>query len=355
MESCPIIHVNPVKNIQLRSLYPMDSMNQEYYQAILAAYPLPPVSQIEARESGMNNTTRYAVLEDGQTIVLRIYENHRSTLKLAAEHELLLQLAQQQLLPFLIPCPLRTDQGRTWTTANDGKLAALFTYLPGIKPAADRHDLSYAYGQVVGQLTQAMEKLQLEAAPAYPPYDELLGPDTEEVAATARNLYASDPALTALAEDADFLLKVLAALNRYADAIRCLNRQWIHGDVSFANVLIEPEGVIRAVLDFEFATRDSRAMELAVCLAEQLSAPGGLSLIVIHELLAGYRSVRPLESEELKLLPELLQLRKLDVFLHFLHRYQEGLDPAPVLLDQTRKSAAVCRFISSHADHIRSL
>ena len=324
----------------------MDTTNQSYYRAILAAYPLPPALRIEERDSGMNNTTRYAVLEDGQVQVLRVYENHRSDLKLAAEHELLLLLARQAL-PFQIPCPLHTKQGGTWTTAPDGKLAAVFAYWPGANPAAGRHDLSYAYGRAVGELTLAMEELQPAAAPAYPPYDELLGPDTEEAAASARRLYNTDPALSALAGDAGFLLDVLNSLS-------ALERQWIHGDFSHSNVLVEG-GEIRAVLDFEFATRDLRAMELAVCLAEQLSAPGGLSRAVAKEMLAGYRSVRTLVAEELERLPELLQLRKLDVFLHFLHRYQAGLDPAQVLQDQTRKSSAVCRFIGSHADWIRSL
>ncbi|GIP12522.1 MULTISPECIES: phosphotransferase [Paenibacillus] len=331
----------------------MDTTNQSYYRAILAAYPLPPALRIEERDSGMNNTTRYAVLEDGQVQVLRVYENHRSDLKLAAEHELLLLLARQAL-PFQIPCPLHTKQGGTWTTAPDGKLAAVFAYLPGAKPAAGRHDLSYAYGRAVGELTLAMEELQPAAAPAYPPYDELLGPDTEEAAASARRLYNTDPALSALAGDAGFLLDVLNSLSAQAASIRRLERQWIHGDFSHSNVLVEG-GEIRAVLDFEFATRDLRAMELAVCLAEQLSAPGGLSRAVAKEMLAGYRSVRTLVAEELERLPELLQLRKLDVFLHFLHRYQAGLDPAQVLQDQTRKSSAVCRFIGSHADWIRSL
>lgn len=331
----------------------MDTTNQTYYRAILAAYPLPSILRIEERDSGMNNTTRYVVLEDGQVQVLRIYENHRSVLKLAAEHELLLLLARKEL-PFQIPCPLHTEQGGTWTAAPDGKLAAVFTYLPGVKPAADRHDLSDAYGRAVGQLTLAMEELQLKAAPSYPPYDELLGPDTEEAAANARRLYKTDPALSVLAGEAGFLLDVLDSLSSQAESIRRLKRQWIHGDFSHSNVLVE-NGKIRAVLDFEFATHDVRSMELAVCLAEQLSAPGGLSRAVVKELLAGYRSVRPLEAEELERLPELLQLRKLDVFLHFLHRYQTGLDPASVLQDQTRKSAAVSLFISSQADWIRSL
>lgn len=230
----------------------------------------------------------------------------------------------------------------------------MFNYLPGAKPAADRHDLSYAYGRVVGQLTFAMKGLQLQAAPSYSPYDELLGPDTKEAAVSARRLFQTDPTLTALAEEADLLLDVLGSLAGQTETIRGLERQWIHGDFSYANALME-KGEISAVLDFEFATRDLRAMELAVCLAEQLSAPDGLTKAVVKELVAGYRSVRPLEAEELELLPELIQLRKLDVFLHFLNRYQAGLDPVQVLRDQTSKSAAVCRFIGWQADWIRSL
>lgn len=325
----------------------------DYIQAILEAYPLPPCLGIEERDSGMNNTTRYVLLPDEQVRVLRIYENHRSTDKLAAEHELLLLLAKQEL-PFAVPCPLRTRQGGTWTVAPDGKLAALFTYLSGVKPTPDQHHLAYAYGLATGQLTQAMEGLRLEAAPAYPPYDELLGGDTIEAAESARRLYHADPDLASLAGEANFLLDILTSLSSRAESIRRLARQWIHGDFSHANVLMDG-GSVSAVLDFEFATHDLRVMELAVCLAEQLSAPGGLSRSVVVEMLAGYRQARELTADELACLPELLQLRKLDVFLHFLDRYQAGLDPATVLRDQTRKSATVCRFISTEADWIRSV
>lgn len=324
-----------------------------YMQAILEAYPLPPCLGIEERDSGMNNTTRYARFPGEQVRVLRIYENHRSTEKLAAEHGLLLLLAEQQL-PFAVPCPLRTRQGGTWTIAPDGKLAALFTYLSGAKPAPDQHHLAYAYGRATGQLTQAMAGLRLQAAPAYPPYDELLGGDTTEAAESARRLYHATPGLASLAGEANFLLDTLASLSSRAESIRRLARQWIHGDVSHANVLMDG-GNVSAVLDFEFATHDLRAMELAVCLAEQLSAPGGLSRRVVLEMLTGYRQASQLAADELACLPELLQLRKLDVFLHFLNRYEAGLDPAAILLDQTRKSAAVCRFISTEADWIRSV
>ncbi|MEO3944624.1 phosphotransferase [Gorillibacterium sp. CAU 1737] len=327
--------------------------NDAYYRSILASYPLPPVLRIEERDSGMNNTTRYAVLEDGSVRVLRIYENHREEAKLATEHELLLRLTQEDL-PFLVPCPLYTEQGSTWTTAPDGKLASLFPLLPGKRPAADRHTLSYAYGRVVGQLTQAMEQLTLDVEPSYPPYDELLSVDTNEAAGSARRLYEQDAALSAFAGEADYLLAILDRLSSQAESIRRLNRQWIHGDFSHANALVS-EDAVTSVLDFEFATRDLRAMELAVCLAEQLSAPGGLQRAVIEELLDGYRSVRALQPEELRLLPELLQLRKLDVFLHFLNRYQTGLDPVQVLQDQTSKSARVCRFLDEQADWIRRL
>ncbi|WP_018752895.1 phosphotransferase [Paenibacillus sanguinis] len=331
----------------------MTTLHPDYIPAILEAYSLPPGLGVEERDSGMNNTTRYVLLPDEEVRVLRIYENHRSTEKLAVEHELLRLLAEQEL-PFAIPCPLRTREGGTWTIAPDGKLAALFTYLSGAKPTPEQHHLAYAYGLATGQLTQAMEGLRLQAAPAYPPYDELLGGHTAEAAESARRLYHADPALASLAGEANFLLDIWVSLSSRAESIRHLERQWIHGDFSHANVLMDG-GAVSAVLDFEFATHDLRAMELAVVLAEQLSAPGGLSRRVVLDMLAGYRQASQLTTDEWACLPELLQLRKLDVLLHFLNRYEAGLDPVAILVDQTRKSAAVCQFISTEADWIRSV
>jgi len=320
----------------------MDSREQNDYLPIFTHYSLPRVSAIEVRDSGMNNTTRYAVLEDGSVRVLRVYENHRDAAKLRTEHKLLLRLRDREL-PFAVPCPIRTASGSTWVEAPSGKPAALFTYLEGARPAGERRDLAAEYGRTVGRLVQALEGLELAEPPAYPAYDELLDTPPMELEAVAAAFHRS-PALADAAEDADYLLRKLTSLRNKADEIRGLPRQLIHGDVSYANVLAEGN-TITAVLDFEFATRDLRAMELAVCLAEQLSVPGALSANMAREMIAGYESVLPLEEAERRMLPFLVQLRKLDVFLHFWRRHEAGLDPAEVLIEQTKRSARVSRYL----------
>ncbi|WP_058304305.1 phosphotransferase [Gorillibacterium timonense] len=323
----------------------MNENEQAYYLTILANYSLPKVLSVETRDSGMNNTTRYAVLEDRSVRVLRIYENHQDLDKLRAEHEVLLQL-QRQVLPFAVPYPVTTKSGLTWVEAEDGKLASLFPYLNGSRPSSDLHEMASEYGRVVGSLVQAMAVLEVKESPAYPPYDERL--DTpREILLAVENDFETHPVLASLMEDVRYLIDRFKALQEKAEEVRGLPRQWIHGDFSYANALVEGNRV-SAVLDFEFATRDIRAMELAVCLAEQLSAPGGISSSSMTDMLSGYQSVFPLEASELRLLPPLIQLRKLDVFLHFWERFTAGLDPVQVLMEQTERAAAVCRFVDEH-------
>ena len=315
---------------------------QAQCRAVLAGYTLPPLRAVEARESGMNNTTRYAVLEDGSLRVVRIYENHTDEAKLRTEHELLLKLSRERL-PFAVPCPVAADNGATWVTTPSGKPAALFHYLEGERPGQQDRSLAGEYGRTVGRLVQTLAKVELAEPPAYPAYDELLD-ITEEDLRTVADSFRRSPALAAAAEDAAELLDQVTALKKSAGELHRLPRQLIHGDVSFANLLTQ-DGRVSAVLDFEFATRDIRAMELAVCLAEQLSVPGGLDGELIREMIAGYEAILPLEAEERRLLPHLVKLRKLDVFLHFWHRREAGLDPDEVLLDQTKRSVRVCRFV----------
>jgi Ser/Thr protein kinase RdoA (MazF antagonist) len=122
-------------------------------------------------------------------------------------------------------------------------------------------------------------------------------------------------------------------------ALRELPHQLIHGDINDSNLLAAKEepSRIAAVLDFEFCTRDLRAMEPAVVVSGLLEADR--SRDAVPALLEGYARRVRLTLAEAEAIPRLVRLRKLDVFVHFLGRYLDGVDGDEALREQIVSAA----------------
>ncbi len=65
--------------------------------------------------------------------------------------------------------------------------------------------------------------------------------------------------------------KVYCELLPLTETFKTLPHQLIHGDINSSNLLMDEDGMISRVLDFEFVTIDLRAMEIEICLSEVLS------------------------------------------------------------------------------------
>lgn len=300
--------------------------------------------------SGWNNTTRY-VRADGRKWVLRVYETHRETDKVAFEHALLRSLGEMDL-PFGVPCPIRARNGATYVVTQDGteRLACVFPYLEGERPPERDRQAAAAIGTAAARLSIALAQVQVVGEPQYPPYYELnlahplCSPD--KVAAFCA---APPEAFASEAERLNVIGQALHEIRSMLPQLRELPHQLIHGDINHSNLL--GENTITAVLDFEFCTWDARAMELAVIVAGLLSESEEHSdiddLPLIESMLRGFGESLRLSREEVEAIPILVRLRKLDVFLHFLGRFWDGVDNADVLLTQLRSAeCGLKRFLT---------
>lgn len=124
------------------------------------------------------------------------------------------------------------------------------------------------------------------------------------------------------------------------ESLKNLPQQLVHGDLNFSNLLVDSEqsGKVIALLDFEFCTKDVRAMEPAVVISGFLGMAE--EKVAIRQFCAGFASRVRLTEEEIAAIPVLLRLRLVDVFLHFLSRYREGTDDSHVLQEQIGMLAA---------------
>ncbi|OBZ17365.1 phosphotransferase [Bacillus sp. FJAT-26390] len=315
------------------------------FTAYLKEYEIHELCEVENRESGMNNTTRM-VTSGGQRFVLRIYNNHKDADIVRLEHEVLAELKRQEI-SFAVPVPVRNKQGDTVTIAKDGTLSSLFHYIEGDRPSVANTAHVYALGITAAELTKALGRIQPTRKPMYSPYYQL-----ESTYATmdgAAFLAMADRSEQLAARRSSFIAlnEERQRLSAECDQLARLPQQWIHGDLVFNNTVSQGDAII-GVLDFEFATVDVRAMELAVIIVD-LIKPGDSSF---HEqiklLLQGYRSALSLSEQEDKQLSSLMKLRLLDVALHFAVRLRDQLDKEEVLCGIIDQSMFGCQWINDN-------
>ncbi|MFP3122817.1 phosphotransferase [Ectobacillus funiculus] len=278
--------------------------------------------------TGANNTTRFVEVQD-ERYVLRIYETHQDEDKVRYEHSVLLALKELPLL-FGIPEPIMTPEGDTVVRTKDGKIAGLFRFLDGVNPTLDDPAQLRSFGWTTGQLTRFLAKVGVNQAPVYRPYYEIENTHPRCSLQEVIRFCMNPPAeFTAQAAELLYISKQLTVFQESIPMLKQLPHQLVHGDLNGSNILVNEAGEVSAVLDFEFVTNDLRVMELAVCLADCIR-PGQDEAIIwtkIDAFLSGYGSVMKLTEAEIAMIPILIQLRRLDVFLHFLGRHWDGIDP----------------------------
>ncbi|WP_134702638.1 phosphotransferase [Ammoniphilus sp. YIM 78166] len=308
---------------------------------IQSQYPICPDAKLRIGKSGMNNSTFY--IQDGvSSYVLRRYEGHKDVDKVGFEHTVLFALARESL-PFHTPVPILTCDGASYMTTEEEKLVSLFPFIPGDNPTFAEPGQLLEFGRGTAVLTKVLSSVEVDAKPAYPPYYEM--EVTKEVLE-----FCSNPPFPELAGELEEMGRQLLDFSRHVPTLRSLPHQLIHGDLNASNVLYDSAGKLTAILDFEFVTYDLRVMELAVCLSD-VTKPGmddELRWLKIEAYLQGYGSELRLSPEEIQVIPLLIQLRRLDVFVHFLGRYWDGVDEIGTVKAQIQSTRARTQWLEAN-------
>lgn len=278
--------------------------------------------RVESKESGVNNTTRFVYTPMG-TFVLRIYDNHEDMNKIMYESTVLQQL-QRVKLSYRVPKPFHTLKGNPYVVTVSGKIAVVFEYIEGER--ADMQDSRHvaAIGKAMGELTDALSRIQLDVDAAYEPYYEL---------------YEVHPLVTKERLDGwmkeksegplhNEVLLLNAGIDRLLNDIPALCRlpvQLTHSDIVAGNVLVDGDE-ISGILDFEFVTPDLRAMDAAVFLCELIRHENEDSWSLVESFITGYGQAARLNGDEIAALPQLILLRSMVLCIHFLGRAWDGID-----------------------------
>ncbi len=299
-----------------------------------AAWPISGPWHISSLLGGTNNVILRADTTDGQSYVLRLSTDLTRAPRMRYEAELL-QALEDEDLPFRLPVPLKANSGdiivRFEHEQGTDTIATLSPLLPGNlhdRPP-ERNDLLCASHAA---LTLALLDKALATLPEMQPPDGYTPLPTFGELAHWHPL-VSDPlsAVEHLPIDRKQAKQIRAFLNDVIENVprlyATLPQQVLHRDYDPGNILVDQQRVT-AVLDFEFAGRDIRVLDLCVALswwpANVLGT--GKEWDLIDTFGAAYMHQVSLSEEELHAVPAVFRLRDATSFVHRMGRYLAGME-----------------------------
>jgi homoserine kinase type II len=276
---------------------------------------MPAPKDVRRPAGGTNNS----VFLLDESYVLRIYDNLDAG-QIAAEHRLLADLNawhDRADLPFAVPAPLPTMDGRT----TDGS-AALFPYVAG-RPA-DYNRLGEI--ELAGEALGVLDGVLAELSDTLPPREwngrfDALHPAVDDIAQLYDELDRSMPGDPGVAWFGDHAARTERA---YLAVVPTLPAQIIHGDFALSNVLVH-DGRVAAVLDFEVARTGPRVDDpvAAIGVTTRFGTPGDLDRLAA--LRRGYARAVTLSPAEEAAIPTLLRNRALQSAVWRAGRWRLGL------------------------------
>jgi len=227
----------------------------------LDGYVLRPPVEAFPIGQGMNSRT-VGVHTGGGDFLWKRYQPIHAEASIRYEHRLLDWLATREL-SFAVPSPVPDGKGDTLRATDDG-LHALFPLIPGSPP-------DYAHPLQLENVGAGLAELQAALA-SYPtaPRTEMSGCNVlgsvhsaifhpHTLSAAELGLPGREPFVSLLA----WWREEVAAVQGFIDGtFQTLPRQVIHGDFAPVNTL-HLEERLTAIVDFEFAGPDVRAVDVA--------------------------------------------------------------------------------------------
>lgn len=220
-----------------------------------------PLEPFDLPAQGTNNQTKAFESPSGR-FVWRAYLTHSERETILWEHELLEWLSRRSL-SVAVPVPVPMSQGDTLYQDERG-FHALFPMIPGTAP--DRLNLTQmeSVGAALGELHRTLASYPKTARPGLATYGTI-----ERVHSRIPDPATMEPGQFGMSE-ADAANELFAwwrsAVRQVQQWQRAsyhrLPQQVIHGDFTPTNTLVVDDSV-SAMLDFDFALLDVRAMDVA--------------------------------------------------------------------------------------------
>jgi homoserine kinase type II len=297
----------------------------EVVKEALANFLEDPLSaKVSPTSSGVNNIVQYVETADKRSLILRIYNNGCNTAAVEYEHAILREIDRDSL-PFAVPQYISSLTGKTMMTLESGTQCCMCLRIPGVLP---KNSDPKPLGRAAGQLMKAMARIELDLQPPIAPYfrvydvHKAIGGDKAKFYD-----YCKGPQFDQCRQGIETLCNALRDIDVSVETMlgQHLPQQIIHGDLHYDNVLCDDiTGDVTGLLDFEFCTKDWRAMEVAVCLSKYVGEDDPFPLV--DSFIDGYCENGELTELECLGLPDMINLRVLSNCVYFVGRAISGQD-----------------------------
>lgn len=271
------------------------ALGAETLAELIARYDVGSLVSAKGIAEGVSNSNWLVETEGrdgrGARFILTMYERRIDTADLPFFLGLLDHLAGHGCA---VPATIHDRQGALWRKV-EGKAVALIEFLPGVSPTVPTPAQVRAVGAALARVHLAARGFPLARR-------DRLDPDTNRAALER----CGSERLAAIAPELEQGLDLARTLTeRWPDG---LPRSIIHSDLFPDNVLMLGDRVT-GLIDFYFAAGGMMAYDLAVTHAAWCFDKAGASFApdLGRALVAGYESVRPLESAERDALPVLAE------------------------------------------------
>jgi len=298
----------------------------DLFHELASHYFTSDIEQMNNVPFGLTNDSQIIVVRN-QRYIARIYNEYSKTLeRLLFEIELTSFLTSQNL-SFHIPEFMITRDGEQFVKLSNGQLGAVMPFIEGIVPQLSSETDIKQYGKVVGELSAALQEYNGEEAIDAVRFYSLNTIHPLCTEATIDQFLQAPPFL--IEQDALVILrKAFHEMNDNSPFFQQLPQQMIHHDVLVFNLLADQvTGEITGVLDFDFASYDIRALELAVCLNHLLQF-NDRSLTGLEWFLDEYGLYMTLTEEETESFPLLMRLYYVSLLCIYIGQHRSGKDIA---------------------------
>ena len=305
---------------------------------------------LEPTSGGVNNIVQYIHLPNGERELLRIYNNGCDEKRVNFEHAILKQVNTFDL-SFQVPNFEETKDGKTMARLSNGADACICKVIPGVLP---KLTCAQDLGRTAGELNTALTKVNIDpsmcnCAPYYKLFEVHHAVTKENFEQTMNENYFDD-----VRPVADRMLKeVLKIYDLASTTYQSLPTQLIHGDLHYDNVLVQ-DGKVTALLDFEFAAFDWRALEIAIGLSKYAGEEPD-AMPYFQDYITGYATTGILTKEEAQAVPDLINLRILSNIVYFVGRHIAGEDDISSITTRIENYARRVDWVNNNKDIIVNL
>jgi len=306
------------------------------------AWPIAGPWHLFPLHGGTNNHVWRVVTADEQSYVLRLLPDATHIPRIRYEAALLRALSDKQL-PFLLPLPLQSNNGDIIVPCEQetgaSTIATLSPFLPGCLP--DRNDHTYVSqaATTLALLDNALATLPEISLPVGFLSSTTFGDLTHCHALVPDPFTAVEQLPIDSAQSREARTYLTSVMEKVDNLYKRLPQQLLHRDYDPGNILMD-EQHMTAVLDFEFAGRDIRVLDLCVALSWwPVNLMGtGKEWDLIDTFSTAYIAHFPLSEEELLALPDVLRLRDVTSLIHRMGRYFAGLETDTSMTERVKFS-----------------